>query len=63
MIFIILDLYAVVVHYGSTLFSGHYVAFVKVEGVWVLADDKEVLIWIFLVLYFYTFQVIIIILL
>jgi len=37
----IYDLYAALVHYGSTLFSGHYVAFIKVDGSWVLADDKE----------------------
>jgi len=35
------DLYAVLVHYGSTLYSGHYVAFIKIDGCWVLADDKE----------------------
>jgi ubiquitin carboxyl-terminal hydrolase 36/42 len=35
------DLYAVLVHYGSTLYSGHYVAFIKIDGCWVLADDRE----------------------
>jgi ubiquitin carboxyl-terminal hydrolase 36/42 len=35
------DLYAALVHYGSTLYSGHYVAFIKIDGDWVLADDRE----------------------
>jgi len=35
------NLYAVIVHYGSTVFSGHYVAFVKIEDVWWLFDDTE----------------------
>eukprot|EP01116_Phalansterium_solitarium_P018938 TRINITY_DN5164_c0_g1_i1.p1 TRINITY_DN5164_c0_g1~~TRINITY_DN5164_c0_g1_i1.p1 ORF type:complete len:696 (+),score=245.49 TRINITY_DN5164_c0_g1_i1:112-2199(+) len=36
------ELAAVVVHYGSTVFSGHYVAFVKILGTWFLFDDDKV---------------------
>lgn len=36
------SLYAVVVHYGSSVMSGHYVAFVKVRGCWYLCDDDRI---------------------
>ncbi|PRP77339.1 ubiquitin specific protease 42 [Planoprotostelium fungivorum] len=34
------ELYAVVVHFGSSIFVGHYVAFVKNNGQWYLLDDS-----------------------
>ena len=36
------ELYAAVVHFGSSLFVGHYVAFVKVNETWYLFDDEKV---------------------
>uniref|UniRef100_A0A6B2KZ39 Ubiquitin carboxyl-terminal hydrolase n=1 Tax=Arcella intermedia TaxID=1963864 RepID=A0A6B2KZ39_9EUKA len=36
------ELYGVIVHYGSSLFVGHYTSFVNVDGVWVLFDDERV---------------------
>jgi len=36
------DLYALIVHYGTTVYSGHYTSFVKIDGVWWLFDDKEI---------------------
>ena len=35
-------LYGVIVHYGRTMFVGHYVAFIKINGVWLLFDDDRV---------------------
>ena len=37
------ELYAVLVHYGPTIFSGHYVSFIKVDDSWYLFDDARVL--------------------
>ncbi len=36
------ELYAVLVHYGPTIFSGHYVAFVKIDEQWYCFDDATV---------------------
>jgi hypothetical protein len=36
------ELYAVLVHYGETCFSGHYTCFVKFHGTWYLFDDQQV---------------------
>jgi ubiquitin C-terminal hydrolase len=36
------ELYAVIVHYGPTVFGGHYICFVKVDDVWYLFDDTKV---------------------
>ncbi len=35
-------LYAVIVHYGRTIFGGHYVAFVREGDEWLLCDDEKV---------------------
>lgn len=38
----VFDLFAVVVHRGRTIRSGHYVSYVKsADGQWHLADDEE----------------------
>ncbi len=31
-----------VVHYGPNMYSGHYVAFVRIAEQWYLFDDKKV---------------------
>jgi uncharacterized UBP type Zn finger protein len=36
------SLYAVIVHEGSSIASGHYVCFVKLEGQWLLCSDEKV---------------------
>eukprot|EP01117_Protostelium_nocturnum_P009452 TRINITY_DN3372_c0_g1_i2.p1 TRINITY_DN3372_c0_g1~~TRINITY_DN3372_c0_g1_i2.p1 ORF type:complete len:183 (-),score=53.83 TRINITY_DN3372_c0_g1_i2:123-671(-) len=36
------ELYAIVVHYGNSVFVGHYVSFVKINGIWYLFDDDSV---------------------
>eukprot|EP01125_Pyxidicula_operculata_P006289 TRINITY_DN2182_c0_g1_i1.p1 TRINITY_DN2182_c0_g1~~TRINITY_DN2182_c0_g1_i1.p1 ORF type:complete len:752 (+),score=191.81 TRINITY_DN2182_c0_g1_i1:20-2275(+) len=36
------ELYAILVHYGSSILVGHYTAFVKVDDRWVLFDDQKV---------------------
>ena len=37
------DLYAVIVHYGRSVSSGHYVAYVKApNGYWWLCDDTNI---------------------
>jgi hypothetical protein len=36
------ELYGVIVHYGTTIFSGHYVAFIKIDSQWLLFDDNQV---------------------
>ncbi len=36
------SLYAVLVHYGETCFSGHYTCFVRHQGQWHLFDDEKV---------------------
>lgn len=36
------SLYAVLVHYGETCYSGHYTCFVKHQGQWHLFDDEKV---------------------
>ena len=36
------ELYAVIVHYGPTIFGGHYVCFVKFDDSWFLFDDTKV---------------------
>jgi hypothetical protein len=35
-------LYAVIVHYGETVFVGHYAAFILANGVWWFFDDNKV---------------------
>lgn len=37
------DLYGVIVHYGPSVLSGHYTAFVKVDDIWYLCDDTRVI--------------------
>ena len=40
-------LYAVLVHHGSSLSSGHYVCFVRTSGgTWYLMNDSQVCVWI-----------------
>ncbi|KAL6079056.1 hypothetical protein QOT17_001207 [Balamuthia mandrillaris] len=36
------DLYAIVVHIGSSPYSGHYICFVKSQGTWLVFDDDYV---------------------
>lgn len=37
------ELYGIITHYGNTIYSGHYVAFIKLEDNWFLFDDEKVL--------------------
>lgn len=39
---VLYELYGTIVHYGRTMFSGHYVSFIKSNGLWHLFDDDQV---------------------
>jgi len=40
---VLYELYGMIVHYGCTIFSGHYyVSFIKSNGLWHLFDDDQV---------------------
>ncbi len=41
------SLTGVVVHLGTGMRSGHYIAFVKMHGVWFLYDDDEIQVCVF----------------
>jgi ubiquitin carboxyl-terminal hydrolase 5/13 len=36
------ELHAVIVHLGKSVHSGHYIAYVKKQGKWILYNDSKV---------------------